>query len=133
MEVHNFQFNTSITFDQGESARDLMASRGRSNYTAKVNKYRRPTDFDDGEDDGFGEGELRSHFNNSTRLMNEEEEEEQATSKRFAEIEERNTRDDQFGFFHYGSGPSKIGWILNMKSVRFYLFFIDFSYPFFYI
>ena len=97
-----------------------MASRGRSNYTAKVNKYRRPSDFDDEErGGGSGLGDFGSHLNNP-RLMDEEEEEEQATSKRFAEIEERNTRDDQFGFVHYGSGPPKTGWILNMKSVNFY-------------
>lgn len=101
-----------------------MASRGRSNYTAKVNKYRRPTDFDDEEEGGFGSGELGNHFNTSTRLMDEEEEEEQATSKRFAEIEERNTRDEQFGFIHYGSGPAKTGWILNMKSVRLIIYYI---------
>ena len=106
-----------------KSARDSMASRGRSNYTAKVNKYRRPNGFDDEEEiggnGGSGGGDLLSHltnFNSNTRL-DEEEEEEQATSKRFAEIEERNTRDEQFGFVHYGSGSPKTGWILNMKSV----------------
>lgn len=101
-----------------------MASRGRSNYTAKVNKYRRPRDFDDEGEDGAGFGDLRNNLNNA-RLMDEEEEEEQATSKRFAEIEERNTRDDQFGFVHYGSGPPKTGWILNMKSVYFYFYFYN--------
>jgi hypothetical protein len=95
-----------------------MASRGRSNYTAKVSKYRRPNDFDEEDEGGAGSGDLRSHFNNSTRLIDEEEEEEQATSKRFAEIEERNSRDDLFGFVHYASGPAKTGWILNMKSVK---------------
>ncbi len=92
-----------------------MASRGRSNYTAKVNKYRRPSEFDDDEENS---GDLGSHLNNPNIRLDEEEEEEQATSKRFAEIEERNTRDEQFGFIHYGSGPAKTGWILNMKSVN---------------
>lgn len=94
-----------------------MASRGRSNYTAKVNKYRRPNEFNDDEEYS-GSAELGSHLNNLNVRFDEEEEEEQATSKRFAEIEERNTRDEQFGFLHYGSGPSKTGWILNMKSVK---------------
>lgn len=94
-----------------------MASRGRSNYTAKVNKYRRPSEFDD-EEEYSGGGELGNNLNNPNIRLDEEDEEEQATSKRFAEIEERNTRDEQFGFIHYGSGPPKTGWILNMKSVK---------------
>lgn len=90
-----------------------MASRGRSNFAAKVSKYRR-TDEDEEK------GDLGSHFSSKTAARLEDdfdEEEAQATSKRFAEIEGRNAQDEQFGFIHYASGPSKTGWILNMKSV----------------
>lgn len=93
-----------------------MASRGRSNFTAKVSKYRRfDTDFE-GENDGQDRGEPSY----KSRLFGddpEEDEEAQATSKRFSEIEERNGFDEQFGFVHYASGPAKTGWIVNMKSV----------------
>lgn len=89
----------------------IMASKGRSNFTAKVNKYRR-----NNEDDEFN-NEFSNQLNNYLPKLDEDEEEAQATSKRFSEIEEINTRDEQFGFIHYSSGPSRIGWILNMKSV----------------
>lgn len=85
-----------------------MASRGRSNFGAKVNKYRRPTDNDD---------EMKNQLNNFAPKIDDEEEEAQATSKRFSDIDEINSRDEQFGFVHYASGPAKTGWILNMKSV----------------
>ena len=88
-----------------------MASRGRSNFAAKVNKYRRPN-----EDDEFN-NDMSNQLNNYAPRIDEEEEEAQATSKRFADIEEINARDEQFGFDHYASGPSRTGWILNMKSV----------------
>lgn len=95
-----------------------MASRGRSNFTAKVSKYRRvDSNFDEQDDE-----QQRIGLNSNNRLLsdfnNEEDEEAQATSKRFAEIEERNGRDEEFGFVHYASGPARTGWILNMKSVR---------------
>lgn len=95
-----------------------MASRGRSNFTAKVSKYRRPNSFEGGEKDNENGGAIGGGGKLFSRsIIEEEEEEEQTTSKRFAEIAERNSRDDQFGFVHYASGPTKTGWILNMKSV----------------
>lgn len=103
-----------------------MASRGRSNFGGKVNKYRRTTDDDDREGQELGFGELGNNSGASKLFnddVNEEEQEAQATSKRFAEIEERNAQDEQFGFVHYASGPSKTGWILNMKSVKLITFY----------
>lgn len=99
-----------------------MASRGRSNFTAKVSKYRRPdSNFDDRDDGNELSGSSNAkNVNYNSRLFAddlEEDEEAQATSKRFADIEERNSFDEQFGFIHYASGPARTGWILNMKSV----------------
>lgn len=98
-----------------------MASRGRSNFSAKVNKFRRSEDYN--YDDGCGEDDLISggSFYSYPRIIDEDDEA-QATSKRFADIEEINRKDEEFGFFHFASGPSKVGWILNMKSVNFMVF-----------
>ena len=94
-----------------------MASRGRSNFTAKVNKFRRPNNGNN-DNDEFN-NDMSNQLNNyAAARIDEEEEEAQATSKRFADIEEINARDEQFGFVHYASGPSRTGWILNMKSVK---------------
>lgn len=100
---------------------NYMASRGRSNFSAKVKKYRRPNedDFDGpygGVSDNGHQGDLSGHLN-SVNFEDGDDEEALATGKRFAEIEERNTRDEQFGFIHYASGPPRTGWMLNMKSV----------------
>ena len=88
-----------------------MASRGRSNFTAKVNKYRRNNEDDENNN------EMSNQLNNYAPRIDEEEEEAQATSKRFADVEVINARDEQFGFVHYASGPARTGWILNMKTV----------------
>ena len=97
-----------------------MASRGRSNYAAHVKKYRRP-DPDESENGNRNENyeaNLESHQYNVPKYENDEDEEAQTALKRFSEIEERNSHDEQFGFIHYSAGPSKTGWILNMKSVK---------------
>ena len=94
-----------------------MSSRGRSNFTAKVNKYRRPDSFDNGPSHGSSIGQNKNIRPGGGDELLDEDEEAQATSKRFADIEEINGRDEQFGFVHYAAGPTKTGWILNMKSV----------------
>lgn len=96
-----------------------MASRGRSNYAAHVKKYRRPETEETENENGNYQTNLESHKYNVPKYENDEEEEAQTTLKRFSEIEERNSQDEQFGFIHYSAGPSKTGWILNMKSVNF--------------
>ena len=81
-----------------------------------MNKFRRPNN-DNNDNDEFN-NDMSNQLNNYAARIDEEEEEAQATSKRFADIEEINARDEQFGFVHYASGPSRTGWILNMKSVK---------------
>ena len=68
---------------QGERARDSMASRGRSNYTAKVNKYRRPNDIDD-EEEGY---EILDSEDSDEKEVekNDESEEENDSTEHLAE------------------------------------------------
>lgn len=93
-----------------------MASRGRSNFSARVKKYRPVADEDGGGDDdynnedGFGQ-------NNPTFDFPADTEENESLTKRFAEIEAINGFDEQMGFVHYAAGPARMGWMLNMKSV----------------
>jgi hypothetical protein len=98
-----------------------MASQGRSNFSARVKKYR-PVAYDDGgggggggEDDEFnGDGSAQ---NNSTFDFAADGDEDESLSKRFEEIEAINSFDEQMGFVHYAAGPARMGWMLNMKSV----------------
>lgn len=95
-----------------------MASRGRSNFSAKVRKYgngRSDSLANDFPDDGNNKKEGTS-FNNYSKV-DDEEEEALRTSKRFSDIEALNAQDEQFGFILFASGPAKTGWIINMKSV----------------
>lgn len=104
-----------------------MASRGRSNYSAHVKKYRRPDNEDDdgagrgggADGDDFGQNDYKNKDN--AFKDDDEEEEAQATSKRFADIEVLNELDEQMGFVHYAAGPPKMGWMLNMKTVIYLL------------
>lgn len=93
-----------------------MASRGRSNFSARVKKYR-PVADEDGGDDDYHEP---STNNNSMFDFPAAEEEDESLSKRFSEIEAINSFDEQMGFIHYAAGPAKMGWMLNMKSVSQY-------------
>ena len=56
-----------------------------------------------------------------TKVYNSEEVEKikglDKENEKKTDIEEINGRDEQFGFVHYAAGPTKTGWILNMKSV----------------
>ena len=95
-----------------------MASRGRSNFNSgRVRKFQRNPDADEDE---FG-GKKESLFANEdlgtgTTLLDDDATGE-ATLKRFEEIEKTNAIDTQMGFTHYTSGPAKLGWMVNMRSV----------------
>lgn len=105
-----------ICWSQGLLARALsMASRGRSNFSARVKKYRPVPDEDFG-DEGFNE-DGPSLSNNKTAFDFPADDEDESLSKRFAEIEAINNFDEQMGFIHYAAGPARMGWMLNMKTV----------------
>ncbi len=91
-----------------------MASRGRSNFSARVKKYRPVVDDEGGDDDYNEDG---ASLANPTFDFPADGDEEESRSKRFAEIETINSFDEQMGFVHYAAGPARMGWILNMKSV----------------
>jgi hypothetical protein len=97
----------------------FMASRGRSNFSGRVRKFRR-ADFDDDEaPEGGAEGNENTFgFDNGDALGGDEEAAAEATLKRFADVEAVNALDEQMGFMHYAAGPSRLGWMLNMRSVK---------------
>lgn len=98
-----------------------MASRGRSNFSGRVKKYRPVRDEDGGDDDYAEDSGLIGATETFDFAAGDEEAE--ATSKRFADIDAINAFDEQMGFVHYAAGPPKMGWMLNMRTVNFWFNF----------
>jgi hypothetical protein len=40
-----------------------------------------------------------------------------AADNRYAQVEQDNKQDDEFGYTLYSGGPDRIGWLLNIHQV----------------
>jgi len=89
-----------------------MASRGRSNFkSGRVRKFLRNPDA---EEDEFGKANDELGLG---ATFQDDEATGEATLKRFEEADRIGAIDDQMGFTNFTNGPSRLGWMLNMRSV----------------